>query len=276
MGRHKMEYIVGSKINDMIYIGNEKEIILSSGKIYREADFICKCGNLFRGTVNNVKRKHTNSCGCYNKEMIIKANTTHGQCRNFISTPEYAAWLSMKERCYNPKTHGFKNWGGRGIKVCNRWMESFENFFEDMGVRPSSKHSLDRFPNNETGDYELGNCRWATKKEQANNRRSFIRNAIEYDNRKNSLRAWCREVGVNYQNAVYRLRTGWPLEKVFTTPNGKYIKKIYRKKFIKNGIELGIKEWANKFNVKYGTFKKYLYNHSFDEAYDRYSNRIRA
>lgn len=94
----------------------------------------------------------------------IRVNEKHGMW----NTTEYHIWQGMRQRCQNPNYHGYKNYGGRGIKVCDRW-QSFKNFFEDMGYRPSKLYSIDRINND--GNYELSNCRWATKKQQSTNRR---------------------------------------------------------------------------------------------------------
>ena len=112
--------------------------------------------------------RSTKSCGC-------QTNKIHGYATS-IKMPEYRAWAAMKTRCYNPKSDSFSYYGGRGIQVCDRWLHSFENFLADVGKRPSPKHSLDRYPNT-NGNYEPGNCRWATKHEQALNRRKKM--AIE-------------------------------------------------------------------------------------------------
>ena len=94
---------------------------------------------------------------------------THGEASVKNRVPEYSSWYNMKNRCYNTKTNYYKNYGGRGIIVCERWLNSYENFLEDMGRKPGKNYSLDRKDNN--GNYEPGNCRWATAKEQNNNRK---------------------------------------------------------------------------------------------------------
>lgn len=124
----------------------------------------CECGAGVLVESNNLATGHIQSCGCLKAEH--PNNQKHGKCY----TPEYKAWRGMKARCTNPHATNFKYWGGRGVSVCERWLNSFENFLFDMGPRPSRNHSLDRFPNPD-GNYEPKNCRWATPWQQRHNRR---------------------------------------------------------------------------------------------------------
>ena len=132
----------------------------------------CECGNVLRVIPQLLLNKHVQSCGCLNREVTAnrnKVNIKHGGWSNGRPTPEYMAWSSMKSRCTNKNVPGAKNYMLRGISVCERWANSFAAFLEDMGPRPSPIHSLDRINNN--GNYEPGNCKWSTKREQALNRR---------------------------------------------------------------------------------------------------------
>lgn len=122
--------------------------------------FKCDCGKEKILRVGCIKRGHTKSCGC----LSDKEKTKHGM----YGTRIYTSWGKMKDRCLNKNNHAYKNYGGRGIKICPEWLNSFENFYRDMGERPEGK-SIDRIDNN--GNYEPSNTKWSTPKEQMNNTR---------------------------------------------------------------------------------------------------------
>lgn len=140
--------------------------------------------------------------------------------KNKSKYPEHNIWHSAISRCKNKNNISYKFYGGRGISMSDEWASSFETFFSDMGQRPSNKHSLDRIDNNR--GYEKGNCRWATRKEQARNTRACI--ILEYNGIKGTLKALCEHFGVKYTMAISRKTHGWPLDKILTIPAGKRLK----------------------------------------------------
>ncbi len=146
--------------------------------------------------------------------MSVHPNQKHGHAKTGKESSEYRSWVDMRNRCSNQKHHAYKDYGGRGISVCERWSE-FDNFLADMGPRLSPKHSIDRINNN--GNYEPDNCRWATIEEQNRNRRDLV--WITYKGKTNHLSGWCKELGFCLQTIHCRLKRGWSIEKSLSTPS---------------------------------------------------------
>lgn len=166
---------------------------------------LCICGKYINVTANHLKTNHTKSCGC----KKIESNKIHG----LYNTKEYRVLAGIKQRCINKKNIAYYNYGGRGIKVCDRWLESFENFYTDMGPRPSDKHTIDRIDNN--GNYEPGNCKWSTMEEQVNNRN--ITNTTIFNGNLVTVGNLAREIKFNYKLLSKRLIASWDIEKIIRT-----------------------------------------------------------
>lgn len=176
----------------------------------RRVGAVCDCGTVKTYLWHRLKVGKTRSCGCLHRDELVQRLTTHGMSK----TPTYTAWFRMRRRCDNKKDkHHWKYYGGRGIKVCPRW-ESFENFLEDMGERPSAKHSLDRINND--GNYSPENCKWSTRTEQARNKRSNHLLTINGETR--CVKEWATIRGVLYQTILTRLDRGWSEEEAIMTP----------------------------------------------------------
>lgn len=179
----------------------------------------CECGNICVITSNHLKNGHTKSCGCLQKEKTTK----HG----LYNTRIYRIHQSIKRRCYTPNNTRYKNYGGRGIRMCDEWLNEengFINFYNwaiDNGY--TDELTIDRIDVN--GNYEPSNCRWASSKTQARNRRN--NKMIKYKNKVKCLIEWCEELDLSYCTIQARLDRGWTPEKAFETPIEKQKKEFY-------------------------------------------------
>ena len=180
----------------------------------------CDCGIEKAVNYSNLRRGLTKSCGCLWIE-IARSQSTHGETRGHRVSPEYTAWAGMKDRCFRVTSPKFGDYGGRGITVCDRWRDSYEDFLADMGRRPSSKHSLDRIDVN--GNYEPNNVRWATDHEQSRNKRNNVMLTVRGEQK--VLRDWAAQLGSNRDvvrnesRIRWRLKHGWSSEDAILTPN---------------------------------------------------------
>ena len=172
----------------------------------RKAYFKCECGKTILIQINRVRRSlfPTKSCGC--------TMYSHGHTRNRTFTAEYNSWRGTIQRCYNKNSISYKNYGYKNIVVCERWKNSFENFLDDMGRKPTPQHSLDRINNN--GNYEPSNCRWATRVTQNNNKINNV--PITIDGITKNLVEWSNISGISYIGISSRLKAGfYPFDAVF-------------------------------------------------------------
>lgn len=193
-----MQDLIGLKINRLT-------VISFSHKDKYHACFwncICECGNKIIRQSSRLKNGSAKSCGCLEKER----KTKHNLCQS----PIYKTWNDMIQRCTNIKNNNYKNYGGRGIKICEKWLE-FKGFYEDMGDKPEGL-SLDRIDVN--GNYCKDNCKWSTNIEQHNNMRRNVK--VTYNGKTQTVSQWSRELGINSRTLHDRLfRANWDIENAF-------------------------------------------------------------
>jgi hypothetical protein len=174
----------------------------------------CDCGTVRTIQGDSLTGGNSKSCGCLNVDNVTTRSTKHGHLKGRVKSKTYNSWTQMKSRCLNPNNPQYKDYGGRGIKICDRWLNSFENFFEDMGKCPEDL-TLDRKDNN--GNYTPENCRWATRSEQNNNART--NKPIKYKGVTKNLSQWARELNMLVCTLARRFNEyHWDTEKAFNTP----------------------------------------------------------
>ncbi len=187
---------------------------IESHGIRKVAACVCDCGTERQVRVSTLDSGESTSCGCYAKQQSSQRSRLHG----LSTTSEYQSYSSMVRRCTKPTDQDWQHYGGRGIKVCDRWLEpngkGFLNFLEDMGEKPH-KYEIDRIDVN--GNYEPSNCRWATRKEQTRNTRFNL--IIEYNGESKCLAEWSEHLQIPYRILQDRLgKLQWTVEKAFTQP----------------------------------------------------------
>ena len=185
--KSKREDVIGNTYGYLKVLEDAEDIVSTKGIVARMVLCECKCGNNKVVRLGNIKHGKTVSCGCFKKEN--PSGTKHGMSTTRI----YKIWKIMKKRCSNKNTLCYKNYGERGIKVCDDWINSFENFNNDMNEGYSDKLTIDRIDNNK--GYSKENCRWATMKEQNNNRSN--NRLLTFNGKTQTMSQWADETGIN-------------------------------------------------------------------------------
>lgn len=194
----KLSFIEGDVAGACVFLNEEPPMIGGDGVSRRMAKFRCICGAEFISNLYNVIWGRTYSCGCAKKGNLI-----HGGSINQVDSG-YNSWLSIRLRCRDPKCKEYKNYGAKGKTMFDLWYDSYESFISYIGKRPSPQHTVDRFPN-KNGNYEPGNVRWATYKQQSNNRNDNI--LVEYNGDTKTLAEWCAIYNIGYKSAHRRYHT---------------------------------------------------------------------
>lgn len=208
----KLKNLEGQKFGHLLVLERAKN------KIFKSQQIVCwkckcDCGNIVIIQSSNLVTGNSTNCGCIRKKHFIesakKKNTKHNKSYSRI----YFIWQSMKDRCYNKHNKNYKNYGQRKIKVCNEWKKDFMNFY-NWSINNGYKNDLtiDRIDVN--GNYEPSNCRWATIKQQQNNKRN--NHILHYKNEEHNITEWALLLGINRSNIYNRLRRGWTIEKALS------------------------------------------------------------
>lgn len=197
----KMVDRTGHRYGRLLVLGRARDRFTTGGN--RKVVWLCQCdcGRLFESDAGRISSGRNKSCGCWNRELSAERKRTHG----LGHTPEYVSWAAMKGRCLNPRNNAFADYGGRGIGMDPRWMR-FEEFYKDMGPRPGVEYSLERI-DNEKG-YGPDNCKWATRTEQARNKRTSV--WVTYRGQLMLASDLARIGGISLGTLRKRMLSGWP------------------------------------------------------------------
>lgn len=200
--------------------------------------FACDCGKEFEVSGSKVRGGEVHTCPSCSKERVRLARTKHGERQSV----EYRTWTHIKSRCLNEKVPEFGHYGGRGITICERWIDSFENFLADMGKRPAGRYSIDRI--DVDGNYEPSNCRWANAQEQQNNKRNNRKIAINGSIK--NMAQWADENGLRHETVFKRIKRGKNGEDLIKESSAAEVIEF-------NGVRATIPEWSAKTGIKKAT-----------------------
>ena len=202
----KIQDLTGKKFGRLIVIAQAESYRKPSGQVVTRWICRCKCGNKVIVRATNLKIGNTNSCGCLKSDVLRSNRVIHG----LYNTKLYKTWSNMKQRCYNSNSDDYYNYGGRGITVCDEWLNSFQKFY-NWSINNGYKEELTIDRINVNGNYEPIKCRWITNAEQQNNKRN--NHLIEYDGKTQNIKSWCRELGLSQSTFYKRYGKGWSVQK---------------------------------------------------------------
>lgn len=205
--------LTGQRFGRLLVLSRAPNGISRGGRSKVFWNCICACTKEAVVQSNNLTTGNSQSCGCWQSELTVARQSTHGHSVRGKMTRTYECWESMIQRCTNPRCKAFSNYGGRGIKVCKRWRDSFEAFLADMGEKPTGLQ-IDRIEND--GNYEPSNCKWATRKEEARNKRSNRHLTINGETR--CLAEWSERSGIKSGTIRERIKAGRDLKSAIFEP----------------------------------------------------------
>lgn len=245
---YKIDELIGKEFNYLTILRENGRHRSPNGNIRKLVEVRCRCGTIKTISLLKVISKRTISCGCYIKDINALKNPADRPSRS----KEHSSWASAKDRCFNPSSKDYARYGGAGITMSDDWKNSFSKFLEDMGPRPTPKHSLDR-KNGKLG-YCRENCRWATPKEQHRNISS--NRMIEYKGEIRCLAEWCEVLGLKAKVIADRIYRGTTFEEAIAIP---ILAKQRRVIDNKTGVIYeSIKEAAITFGYNSGTLFQWL------------------
>jgi len=216
---------------------------------------VCDCGTEKDVLYQNLRRGLSVSCGCYRSDWTSEAKTTHG----LRGTPEYSVWSKMRQRCEDPGDRAYSRYGGRGIYVSPEWTD-YGRFYDDMGPRPTPEHSIDRIDND--GPYCAENCRWATRQEQANNKRS--NRLLTVAGETLTMAQAVGRYGVPYSALQARLNAGWSDEDAVFRPKREMTSEARRgRRLVVGGVDMTVAEASKIYGISYGAL-----SHRLDAGWD--------